>query len=98
MRSARLLTRHSLARGGGIIIHLLPPNISVLGLSLTWNIDRFVRLDIDPSTITWRRVMDTNDRFLRQITVGQSPTEKGMVRTTGFDITVARWVLFRNCL
>ncbi len=51
---------------------------------------RFVRLDIDPSTITWRRVMDTNDRFLRQITVGQSPTEKGMERTTGFDITVAR--------
>lgn len=52
--------------------------------------DRFVRLEIDPSTITWRRVMDTSDRFLRQITVGQSPTEKGMTRTTGFDITVAR--------
>jgi formyltetrahydrofolate synthetase len=37
--------------------------------------------------------MDTNDRFLRQITVGQSPTEKGMMRTTGFDITVARCML-----
>lgn len=49
-----------------------------------------MRLDIDPCTITWRRVMDTNDRFLRQITVGQSPTEKAMTRTTGFDITVAR--------
>ena len=32
---------------------------------------KFARLDIDPDTITWRRVMDTNDRFLRQITVGQ---------------------------
>lgn len=41
---------------------------------------RFVRLDIDPETITWRRVMDVNDRFLRTITIGQSPTEKGMTR------------------
>jgi len=49
-----------------------------------------VRLDIDPEAITWRRVLDTNDRFLRQITVGQSPTEKGQTRTTGFDIAVAR--------
>jgi formate--tetrahydrofolate ligase len=56
-------------------------------------VHRFVRLDIDPSTITWRRVMDTNDRFLRQITVGQSPTEKGMERTTGFDITVASEIM-----
>ena len=38
---------------------------------------RFCRLDIDPETITWRRVMDTNDRLLRQITVGQGPEEKG---------------------
>lgn len=51
---------------------------------------RFVRLDIDPEAITWRRVLDTNDRFLRVITVGQSPTEKGMTRETGFDIAVAR--------
>ena len=32
---------------------------------------QFARLDIDPDTITWRRVMDTNDRFLREITVGE---------------------------
>ena len=41
---------------------------------------RFSRLDIDPATITWNRVMDTNDRFLRKITVGQSATEKGHTR------------------
>ena len=41
---------------------------------------RFARLDIDPATITWNRVIDTNDRYLRQITVGQSPTEKGYTR------------------
>ena len=34
-------------------------------------IKRFARLDIDPESVTWRRVIDTNDRFLRQITVGQ---------------------------
>ncbi|KAI7884071.1 FTHFS-domain-containing protein [Lichtheimia hyalospora FSU 10163] len=56
-------------------------------------IHRFARLDIDPSTITWQRVMDINDRFLRKITVGQNPTEKGQERTTGFDITVASEVM-----
>src|SRR3990172_8991479 len=34
---------------------------------------RFARLDIDPDSITWRRVVDTNDRFLRTITIGQGP-------------------------
>ncbi|KAL7267030.1 tetrahydrofolate synthase [Rhizina undulata] len=52
-------------------------------------IARFARLDIDPETITWRRVLDVNDRFLRGVTVGQAPTEKGMTRYTGFDISVA---------
>ncbi|KAK0555446.1 tetrahydrofolate synthase [Tilletia horrida] len=50
---------------------------------------RFARLDIDPDTLTWHRVTDTNDRFLRAITVGQAPTEKGHERKTGFDIAVA---------
>jgi methylenetetrahydrofolate dehydrogenase (NADP+) / methenyltetrahydrofolate cyclohydrolase / formyltetrahydrofolate synthetase len=50
---------------------------------------RLARLDIDPSTITWRRVVDTNDRFLRGITVGMGPEEKGFTRETGYDITVA---------
>eukprot|EP00123_Amoebidium_parasiticum_P018558 comp24240_c0_seq1/m.44814 comp24240_c0_seq1/g.44814 ORF comp24240_c0_seq1/g.44814 comp24240_c0_seq1/m.44814 type:complete len:932 (-) comp24240_c0_seq1:839-3634(-) len=54
---------------------------------------RFARLDIDPSTITWRRVVDVNDRFLREITIGQSPTEKGQERKTGYDITVASEIM-----
>eukprot|EP00889_Picochlorum_renovo_P003419 jgi/Picre1/30449/NNA_005813.t1 len=53
----------------------------------------FVRLDIDQETITWRRVLDTNDRFLRKITIGQGPQEKGMVRETGFDIAVASEIM-----
>ena len=52
-------------------------------------IHRFARLDIDPSTITWRRVLDVNDRHLRGITVGTAATEKGQTRETGFDISVA---------
>ena len=45
-------------------------------------IRRFAFLDIDHETITWQRVYDTNDRFLRKITVGQSPTEKDHTRET----------------
>jgi methylenetetrahydrofolate dehydrogenase (NADP+)/methenyltetrahydrofolate cyclohydrolase/formyltetrahydrofolate synthetase len=54
---------------------------------------RFVRLDIDPASITWRRVIDTNDRFLREIEVGLGPEEKGQTRRTGFDITVASEIM-----
>jgi formyltetrahydrofolate synthetase len=54
---------------------------------------RFVRLDIDPDSITWRRVIDTSDRFLRGITIGKGPEEKGMERDTGFDITVASEIM-----
>jgi len=52
----------------------------------------FVRLDIDPDSITWRRVMDTNDRYLRGITIGKGPAEK-FQRETGFDITVASEIM-----
>jgi methylenetetrahydrofolate dehydrogenase (NADP+)/methenyltetrahydrofolate cyclohydrolase/formyltetrahydrofolate synthetase len=51
------------------------------------------RLDIDPDSITWRRVMDTSDRMLRGITVGQGEEEKGFERRTGFDIAVASEIM-----
>lgn len=54
---------------------------------------RWARLDIDPETITWRRVIDTSDRMLRQITIGQGPDEKGKTRVTGFDISVASEIM-----
>jgi formyltetrahydrofolate synthetase len=53
---------------------------------------RFSRLDIDPSTITWNRVLDVCDRFLRGIRTGIAPTEK-FERDTGFDITVASEIM-----
>jgi formate--tetrahydrofolate ligase len=53
---------------------------------------RFARLDIDPSTITWQRVLDVCDRFLRGITTGQGKAEN-FPRQTGFDITVASEIM-----
>ncbi|KAJ3860303.1 formate--tetrahydrofolate ligase-domain-containing protein [Lentinula novae-zelandiae] len=52
-------------------------------------ITKFARLDIDLETITWNRVLDTNDRFLRKVTIGRNPTEQGHEREAGFDIAVA---------
>ncbi|XP_046692177.1 monofunctional C1-tetrahydrofolate synthase, mitochondrial isoform X1 [Silurus meridionalis] len=56
-------------------------------------INAFVRLDLDPAKVTWQRVVDTNDRFLRKITVGQANTEKGLSRQTQFDIAVASEIM-----
>lgn len=56
-------------------------------------VSKFVRLDVDPKTITWKRVLDLNDRSLRGITINEAPTEKGLIRKTGFDITVASEIM-----
>ncbi len=52
----------------------------------------FVRLNIDPDSITWRRITDTNDRHLRGITIGEGPKENHP-RKTGFDITPASEIM-----
>jgi len=54
---------------------------------------RMFRLDIDPASITWNRVLDISDRFLRVVKIGLGPEEKGMVRETGFDISVASEIM-----
>ncbi len=46
-------------------------------------------LNIDPSSVTWNRVVDVNDRALRQIVIGLGGRENGGPRETGFDITAA---------
>jgi len=53
-------------------------------------------LGVDPSKISWRRVMDMNDRALRDIVVGLG--NNGQVREDGFDITVASEVMAIFCL
>ena len=65
-------------------------------------IERFVKLDIDPATITWRRVTDTSDRYLRTVSVGEAPTEvhkktgEQLNRSANFSITVASEVTPRS--
>jgi len=50
-------------------------------------------LGLDLNEITWRRVLDVNDRALRNIVVGLGPKADGVTRQTGFDITAASEVM-----
>lgn len=55
-------------------------------------------LDIDPKQIVWKRVMDMNDRSLRNIVVGLGKKSDGVTREAGFDITVASEIMAVLCL
>lgn len=55
-------------------------------------------LDIDPRRITWRRVVDMNDRALRNITSGLGGPGNGIPRQAGYDITVASEIMAIFCL
>lgn len=67
---------------------------ALLDNSLYWG----NRLRLDPRTIVWRRVLDMNDRALRQTIVGVGDGANGLARETGFDITVASEVMAALCL
>jgi len=56
------------------------------------------QLDIDPRRVTWRRVVDMNDRALRSVTSGLGGYHNGVVREAGFDITVASEIMAIFCL
>ena len=55
-------------------------------------------LNIDPRRVVWRRVVDMNDRALRNINIGLGGVTNGVPRETGFDITVASEVMAILCL
>ncbi len=55
-------------------------------------------LDIDPRRILWRRVIDLNDRALRQVVIGLGGVFQGVPRETGFDITPASEIMAALCL
>lgn len=55
-------------------------------------------LGLDPRTISWKRVMDMNDRSLRNIVTGLGGTTSGIPRETGFDITAASEVMAILCV
>jgi len=62
-------------------------------------VERFCMLNIDPSTITWRRVTDCNDKYLRNVEIGRSPSEyskrqeKQLSREASFAITVSSEIM-----
>ena len=53
---------------------------------------------LDPRRVTWKRVMDMNDRTLRDITIGLGGPGNGTPRQSGFDITVASEIMAIFCL
>ncbi|HBG69207.1 MAG: formate--tetrahydrofolate ligase [Bacteroidetes bacterium GWF2_43_63] len=55
-------------------------------------------LNLDPRTISWKRVMDMNDRSLRDIVIGLGGTANGIPRETGFNITAASEVMAILCM
>ena len=60
--------------------------------------NKAVNLGIDPRTILWKRVMDMNDRSLRQIVIGLGGTGNGVPRENGFNITPASEVMAILCM
>ncbi|MCK4449967.1 MAG: formate--tetrahydrofolate ligase, partial [Anaerolineae bacterium] len=55
--------------------------------------ERMFRLNIDPYSIQWRRVVDVSDAALRSIIIGLGPRNDGPTRQTGYDITVASEIM-----
>jgi len=71
---------------------------NLLAASIDNHIHHGNALDIDVRRITWKRVMDMNDRALRDITVGLGGPANGFPRQDGFDIVVASEVMAILCL
>ncbi|MDW7669066.1 MAG: formate--tetrahydrofolate ligase [Bacillota bacterium] len=79
-------------------IHAIGAANNLLAAMLDNHIKQGNELDIDVTNITWRRVLDMNDRQLRNITCGLGGKANGVPREDGFDITVASEVMAAFCL
>ncbi|MGD9604219.1 MAG: formate--tetrahydrofolate ligase, partial [Gammaproteobacteria bacterium] len=78
--------------------HAIGAAHNLLAAMLDNHINHGNTLDIDPRLISYKRVVDMNDRALREIVVGLGGTANGYVRQDGFDITVASEVMAIFCL
>jgi formate--tetrahydrofolate ligase len=74
-------------------MHAVTAAHNLLSAMLDDHLYRGNALGIDPHTITWRRVLDVNDRALRNIVIGLGGRADGVPRETGFDITAASEVM-----
>ena len=78
--------------------HAITSAHNLLSAMLDNHLNHGNTLGIDPNRIVWKRVMDMNDRALREIVVGLGGVANGVVRQSGFDITVASEVMAIFCL
>ena len=78
--------------------HAITSAHMLLSAMLDNNIQQGNALNIDPRRIVWKRVVDMNDRELRNIVVGLGGKAHGVPRQDGFDITVASEVMAILCL
>ena len=74
-------------------IHAVSAANNLLAAMIDNRLMRGNPLDIDPNSITWKRVVDINDRALRNIIIGLGGRLNGVPRETGFDIAVASEVM-----
>jgi formate--tetrahydrofolate ligase len=74
-------------------MHAVTAANNLLAAMVDNHIHRHSALDIDAHAVTWRRVLDVNDRALRNIVIGLGSKEDGTPRQTGFDITAASEVM-----
>ena len=79
-------------------LHAIASAHNLLAAMIDNHIHHGNALDLDVRKITWRRVMDMNDRALRQINVALGGTTNGFPREDGFDIVVASEVMAIFCL
>ncbi len=79
-------------------IHAVTAANNLLAAIIDNHIHHGNELNIDPRRITWRRVMDLNERALRQITLGLGGKANGIPREGGFDIAVASEMMAILCL
>ncbi|PAV29454.1 formate--tetrahydrofolate ligase [Virgibacillus profundi] len=79
-------------------LHAITSANNALSAMIDNHIHRGNNLNIDPRRIEWKRVMDMNDRVLRQIVVGLGGPLRGVPREDGFNITVASEIMAILCL
>ena len=79
-------------------IHAIGVAHNLLSAAIDNHVHHRNRLEIDPRRVTWKRVMDMNDRALREIVVGLGGTGNAYPRESGFEITVASEVMAIFCL
>ena len=79
-------------------IHAVSSATNLLAAIIDNHLQHGNELNIDPRRITWRRVLDLNDRALRQIVLGLGGKTNGIPRESGFDIAVASELMAVLCL